>query len=100
MDAFFSGVLQGCQGWLAGCDLSFFPYLEVPIQQFAEVVGLDPQQVLVDFPFFLAAGEGQVGEDVWRQQAFGEFFRVCVETLGDAAVDVLFDFVDDGLHSS
>jgi hypothetical protein len=99
LDAFFSGVLQGCQGWLAGCDLSF-PYLEVPVQQFAEVVGLDPQQVLVDFPLLVAAGEGQVGEDVERQRAFGELFRVCVEIFEDAAVDVLFDFVDDGLHSS
>lgn len=56
---------ESCKGVKDGGGLrSFFPYLEVPIQQFAEVIGLDPQQVLMDFPFFLAAGDGQVGENV------------------------------------
>ena len=80
-----------------GCDLFFFTHLEVPIQQFAEVVGLDPQQVLVHFPFLVAAGDGQVGEDVLRQKAVGERFRIGMVVFVDL-VDVLFHFVDDELH--
>jgi hypothetical protein len=83
-----------------GCDIFFFfllSYLEVPIQHFAEVVGLDPQEVLVDFPFFLAAGDGQVGEDVLGEEAVGELFRIGTVVFVDL-VDVLFHFVDDELH--
>ena len=51
-------------GWMNAIVSVDFSYLKVPIKQFAEVVGLNPQEVLVDFPLLLAAGDGQVGENV------------------------------------
>jgi hypothetical protein len=43
-------------------------YLEVPAQEFAKVLGLDPQDVLVNLPLFVAAGDGQVREEAVRKE--------------------------------
>lgn len=51
----------------------------------------------MDFPLLFAAGDGQVGEDVLRQKAVGERFRIGMVVFVDL-VDVLFHFVDDELH--
>lgn len=55
-------------------------YLELPTQELAKVLGLDPQDVLVYFPLFLAAGDGQVGEEAIRKEAvaksvIGQIFK-------------------------
>ena len=44
-------------------------YLELPTEEFAEVLRLDPEDGLVDFPLLLTACDGEVGEESVRQEA-------------------------------
>ena len=44
-------------------------YLELSTEEFAEVLRLDPQDGLVDFPLLLTACDGEVGEESVRQEA-------------------------------
>jgi hypothetical protein len=46
-----------------------FSYLELPTEEFAEVIGLDPEDGLVDLPLTITACDGEVGEETFWQEA-------------------------------
>ena len=45
------------------------PYLELPTKEFAKVLGLNPEDGLVDLPLAVATCDGEIGEESFRQQA-------------------------------
>lgn len=44
-------------------------YLELPTEEFTKVLGLDPEDGLVNFPLLPTACDGEVGEESVRQEA-------------------------------
>ena len=44
-------------------------YLELPTKEFAKVLGLNPQDGLVNLPLLIATRDGEVGEESVRQEA-------------------------------
>lgn len=44
-------------------------YLELPTEEFTKVLGLDPEDGLVNLPLLLTACDGEVREESVRQEA-------------------------------
>lgn len=44
-------------------------YFEAAAEEFAEVLRLDPQDILMDLPLLITAGNSQVGEETIRKEA-------------------------------
>jgi hypothetical protein len=81
-----------------------FSYLESPTEELTEVLGLDPEDGLVNLPLLVATCDGEIGEETFWQEATAALAddQVCSECrleyfliLVMASWDILADLSTD-----